>query len=172
MPAIEEANNDTLYYALYFIAVGYITILIVIFLCVTYCDPKISFYFSWFITILNKLIILLKWVLYGPFMESFVGVMKCTDNNHKILKSINCYEGIHIFLVILSIIFGILLLSIVLFCSLLHNETIPDNKSNIGKINDYTDIILIIWRFIIIIYCSFVFNVYFIINYRRLGIGY
>ena len=73
---------------------------------------------------IRVMIILLYWVFYQPFLESFISIIKCNpDGTHYIDNSLVCYQGIHIFVVVLCIIFLVLLFGINVVIAMLYNET-------------------------------------------------
>ena len=91
---------------------------------------------TWPISLTKEMILILYWILYGPFIEAFIYIFKCKDGQHKIDTNIICYEGIHIFLVVLGILFIVFLALIIFTCSLLYNETNPIKKYTLAKIDE------------------------------------
>jgi len=160
MPAIEYNKSAELYWTLYFFGVAYIVIVIGLFVYVVYCVSTKGSHHLWPIDLLKELFTLIPWIFYGPFMESFIGVFKCSDGVHKIDNSMRCYKGVHIFFIIFSIIMGIVLLLLTLLCALFYTETSPIKENSLAKRNQVTEVLIILFRFIVIIYTSFVYNVF------------
>jgi len=70
------------------------------------------------------MIILLNWVFYLPFFESFISIINCNeDGTHYMDSSMTCFQGIHIFFFVLCLIFLAILFSISIVVAMLFNET-------------------------------------------------
>ena len=71
------------------------------------------------------MLLLLFWIFYMPFFESFISIMNCENGYHYLDKSLQCYSGIHIFYFVLCIVFIILLFVNNIIIAMLYNETQP-----------------------------------------------
>jgi hypothetical protein len=70
------------------------------------------------------MIILLQWVLYLPFFEIFISIMRCdADGTHYMDKGLTCFQGLHIFFFIIALLFIILLFTLSMAFAMLFNET-------------------------------------------------
>jgi len=116
-------------------------------------------YFNLFFDVLVKLIDPVYWVLYGPFLEVFIGIFKCSDGYHKIVRSVSCYSGIHITLIVFCMFFSLLLIFLVIFCNLFHTETNPVKENVLSKIDEKSELPIIVFRILVIIYIIFIQNV-------------
>ena len=73
---------------------------------------------------LRVMVILMYWVFYQPFFESFISIVNChADGTHYLDTSLVCYQGIHIFILVMCIIFLALLFSVNIVIAMLYNET-------------------------------------------------
>ena len=70
-----------------------------------------------------------------------------------------CFRGIHILYVVLSILFILILFGIAIFSAIFHTEIFPTRESGFGKLDDKFEMMFIGYRVIIIIFTTFVFNV-------------
>ena len=78
-------------------------------------------------------ILLLVWVFYLPFFEVFVSVLKCSGGKHYIDTQLDCFAGIHIFYVIISMLFLVLLFAVGLIIAALYNETQPVQEDCLSR---------------------------------------
>jgi hypothetical protein len=69
------------------------------------------------------MIILLQWVFYLPFFEVFLSIMRCDKGVHYMDSSLTCFQGVHIFLFVVCVLFLIILFSVSLLFAMLFNET-------------------------------------------------
>jgi len=152
-------------------ALAVVTIILIL-LAYILCCTSDSFLYQWAVTILKVLLFWSQWALFTPFMESFLSVFNCEDGQHKVIDVMKCYEGVHIFLIILSILFAILLLGIAIFCSLLLNETQPYSTDALSKSEDISDVICVFYRTVLVILSVFLTQVIFllILDYWCLGV--
>ena len=58
-----------------------------------------------------------------PFFEVFISSLNCHDGKHAIDKDLDCYVGIHIFYVIICMLFLVILFAVGLIIAALYNET-------------------------------------------------
>ena len=119
-----------------------------------------KFYFIWPVNLLRGHLNLFNWILFSPLMEVLISIFKCEDGKNKIVQTMNCYEGIHVFFVVLSIIIILLLLLIILLSTFLYRETQLSQTDSSAKIHDYSEILWILFRLLIVIYSTFVFTVF------------
>lgn len=159
MPAIEHSENGTVYWIVYFFGVGYIGVVVCLSAYAVHSVSAMGVHALWPIALLKELLTLLHWALYGPFMEAFVGVFKCSGSVNKLDTSIKCYEGVHIFFVIFSIIMALLLFTIVVLCALFNNETNSTQDHSLAKLDDDSELFTVFFRLATIIYSTFVYNV-------------
>ena len=148
-------------------------ILLIILLCIyaIYCSSVNHFYMEWPITLLNHFILLNYWILFNPFMETFMGIFKCENGMHKIAITMNCYSGVHIFYVVFTVILIIILFTITILSSIFAIETHPISHFAFSKMQDSTEVIILFYRMGIVIYSTFVYNVI-SLYCRKLGIGF
>ena len=92
-------------------------------------------------------------------MEAFLAIFKCSDGYHKIDTGMQCYQGIHIFFVVFSVVFILLLLMITVLSALFYNETQPIQEDSFAKIEDSSEILMLLYRMGIVIYSTFVISV-------------
>ena len=159
MPIIEDDKNHILYWALYSIILIVITTIIGLLSYVICIASANKSYFLWPIKILNNLLILSFWVFFSPFSEVLLGIFKCENDYHKIEVSMKCYSGVHIFLIILSLLYLIFLCFINIVLSLFISKTQSDPDDCLGKFEDYMDVFLIFFRVIMAIYTIFTLDV-------------
>ena len=81
---------------------------------------------------------------------------------HKIDESMNCYEGIHIFFIVISLIFVFILFLIIVVATLFYTETQPVQGDASARMEDNNILITTIFRLGIVIYSTFVHNVAYI----------
>jgi hypothetical protein len=116
-------------------------------------------YFNWSFSVLLRLINVVYWVLYSPFLEVFMGIFKCSNGYHKINTRMSCYGGTHITLIVFCMIFNLLLIFIIIFCSLFYTETNPVKENALVRVDDEVELPLIPFRIFSIIYVTFFHNV-------------
>ena len=106
-------SGKFIYYIYIYIYIGILQILV--FMClmgyIRYSSKRGTNYQSmeWPRELMKSNIPLFYWVLFNPMYEACIFVLKCEDDHHYIDTSMKCFEGIHILLVIISIIFSLLL---------------------------------------------------------------
>ena len=76
---------------------------------------------------------LFYWVLFSPMYEANIFIFKCEDGHHYIDTSMACYEGYHIILIVISIIFSILLISSLHLFDLFLQNTHPNPEDALAK---------------------------------------
>lgn len=125
---------------------------------------------TWPITLLKEIFIPFYWIFYGPFMETFFGIFKCSDGYHKVVTEMSCYSAMHISFVVISILFVIFLMSLIVLYGFFGTENNPIQENAFARIDQADVFGLIAFRFVIIIYSTFVSNVH-LFNFRKLEIG-
>ena len=101
------------------------------------------------------MILLMYWVFYMPFYEAFLSILNCQDGLHYIDKSIVCYQGLHIFYIVLCILFLIILFSITMIIAMLFNETQPVQDDCLCRLESNFEVVLIIYRSIVATFTGF-----------------
>ncbi len=91
-----------------------------------YCIAKKRKHAGWPLEILKVNLSYFLWACYNPIMECMITAHLCDSNNkHVIDKSVTCFSGIHIFVVILSLLFLILAVALAVLTSVLYHKTQP-----------------------------------------------
>ena len=129
MPAIQDNNSGTFYGIVFFLAITYIVIVIVLLVYTIFSIAYKKFYFYWPLDLLKIALTFLQWILFIPFFEVFLVAFSCVGGYHIIDTSLQCYQGFHIVYVVLSSIFMVFLFSITILTAVFTNETqhIPEN---------------------------------------------
>ena len=156
LPAVRR--NATFFWILYYFSISFIIIILILFIYMIFGTPK-QFCYKLSVLILNECLTALYWILFNPIMEIFITVFKCDNDYHEIDKKMLCYKGIHIFYVVLTLIFMIIFILITFFISIFYNETQANKRDASAKIEYTTDFVMIIYRIGIIFYTCFVSNV-------------
>jgi hypothetical protein len=107
------------------------------------------------VAFLRYQILLLVWVFYLPFFEVFVSVLKCSGGKHYIDTHLDCFAGIHIFYVIISMLFLALLFAVGLIIAALYNETQPVQEDCLSRQESSFEVALIVYRSIIVTFSIF-----------------
>ena len=150
-------GNTQFYIITYIIACLYILILLISFVHILYgaTTLPIKSKFS------NKLIASLlefEIVLNIPFLRTLIAVFTCENDNLKIAPDFKCKSGIHISLIILSIIFSL----IYVFIIILFHSTLFEFGTNNGKLKSAytssTEVTLDIIKLILILLYQFINN--------------
>ncbi len=124
-PMIEDNQSVSFFWILYFFAVFVIVAIIGLIIYTIYSLSINKFYFLWPVNLLKTSLTFMYWVLFIPFMEVFMAIFRCENGHHLIDSSLQCYQGMHIFFVVFSLIFVLLLLIICSITALFYNETQP-----------------------------------------------
>ena len=86
------------------------------------------------VSLLRTQILLLVWIFYMPFFEVFISIVNCDANGmHMIDRGVECFTGIHIFYVIVCILFLVILFAIGMIISALYNETQPVQEDCLSR---------------------------------------
>ena len=102
---------------------------------------------------------LIFWILFVPILESFLWIFKCENGNHVIDEGMKCYEGLHILFVILSIIYIILLLALISLSAIFYKKIQKSLEDDTSKSIDNIEILLVLYRLVIAIFCIFATSV-------------
>ncbi len=159
IPAIESNGSSSFFWILYFFGIAVITVILGLFAYTVYSLSIKKFYFLWPVNLLKEALTLLYWILFLPFTEAFLEIFKCENGYNKIDTSMECLNGIHIFFVVLSIVFLILLVSITVLVALFYNETQPVQEDAFSRVEDSTELLMLLYRLGIAIYSTFVTSV-------------
>jgi len=160
LPAIESSKSASFFWILYFLGASVITIIIGLFIYTIYSLAIKKFYFLWPVNLLKGSLTILYWILFNPIMEAFLAVFKCENGYHTIDTTMQCYQGTHIFFIIFSVIFIILLLLVAVLAALFYNETQPIQEDAFARLEDSSEILMLLFRMGIIVYSTFVVSVY------------
>lgn len=123
--AINKAGSVFFYWVLMFFGIFYLITMIGLLIYMNYFLKNKKHYVEHVVKLLRIMILLLYWIFYMPFFESFISILNCVDGVHYLDSSVVCFSGIHIFYFVLCIIFLILLFSISIIIAMLYNETQP-----------------------------------------------
>lgn len=121
--AISEAGSIFFYWALMFFGIFYLTTMTALLIYMNYFLKNRKHYVEQVVKLLRIMILLLYWVFYQPFYESFISIMKCKNGYHYLDTTMECFTGIHIFYFVLCIIFLVILLLNNIIIAMLYNET-------------------------------------------------
>lgn len=138
-----------------FFGMFYILTMISLFFYMNYFLKNRKHYVEQVVRLLRIMILLLFWVFFMPFYESFISIISCTDGVHYLDKSITCYEGLHIFYVVLCFIFLVLLFTLNIITALLYNETQPVQEDCLSRLESSFEVALVIYRAIVATFSSF-----------------
>jgi len=121
--AINEARSVFFYWGLMFFGIFYLVAMMALFVYMNYFLKNRKHYVEQVVRLLRVMILLLYWIFFMPFYESFISIVNCEDGVHYLDTSVTCYQGIHIFYVVLCFIFLVLLFTLNIIIALLYNET-------------------------------------------------
>ena len=136
-----------LFWIIYSIIVFIIMISALFFSYITYNISKENAKFKVSKIILKALLIFISWVFLNPFMDFLLSIFKCNDGKFEFDESMLCYSPIHIVLMILNIICMILLITSMILGNLFYKNTQPVLNDTLARIDDYGDMIFILYRF-------------------------
>jgi len=159
MPIIKQYGNYTFFIFVY--SIGLVTIFITnaLYFCVAYNALKGNFQSTQLVEIVSKLLNIFRWILFCPLFEVLISVFECEDGYHKIDNSTKCFRDSHIALMILSILFGIILLFLVFVTTFFYGERQAVEEDAEARLNDNTGLLLLVFRVGVIIFVSFNQNV-------------
>lgn len=154
LPVIELHSSAFFFWFLYGLAIAVITLIVTLFIYIL-CSGSSIFLHQWSFKLLETLLVWTYWVLFTPFAESLLGVFKCENGRHKTIPSLKCFQGLHIFLTVLSILFVLLLFGISVFGSVLFNESQPAGNDKLAKNEDAADVLYALFRVVLVLCCDF-----------------
>jgi len=117
-----------------------------------------TYYAGNMVNLLRYMILLLYWVFYMPFFESFISIFNCSNGTLYIDPTVQCFQGIHIFYVALCIIFLVILFSIGCIVAMLFNETQPTTEDCLCRMETSFEFALVVYRSGVAIFTSFCFG--------------
>ena len=124
LKAINNSENIFFYWALMFFGFGYLLVMIALLIYMNYFLKNTKHYVEAIVRLLRIMILLLYWVFYMPFFESFISIVNCDDRGfHYMDDSLECYQGLHIFFLVICLIFLVLLFVNNIIIAMLYNET-------------------------------------------------
>ena len=117
-------------------------------------------YFSDFVLKTARvLLLLLFWVFYMPFFETFTSIFDCVDGFHAIDTSMRCYSGAHIFYVALSVLVTAFLFVLNFVVALLYNETQPVPEDALSRLESTFEVMIVCYRSLIAMFSYLCTNV-------------
>ncbi len=153
--AIEESGSLFFYWGLFFSGMAYLVILNGLMIYMNYFLQHRKHYVEAIVKVLRSMGLLLLWVLYLPFFESFLSVMNCVDGVHFMDGSLLCYQGLHIFYLVLAFIFLLLLFLNCLIFAMLYNETQPMQEDCLSRLESSFEVLLVVYRSAAAIFSAF-----------------
>lgn len=156
LKAISDGGSHFFYWALIIFAILYILSIIGLLIYMNFAQRDgQKTYLESIVNFLRYQIVLLYWVFYLPFYESFISILYCTDGVHYIDKTLTCYQGIHIFYLIVCIIFLVLLFAIGLIIAGLYNETQPVQEDCLSRLESSFEVALVIYKSVVATFSIF-----------------
>ena len=165
LEAINEAESLFFYWFLMFFGIFYILTIMILLGYMNYFLKNRKHYVETVVKILRVMILLLYWVFYMPFFESFISILHCPDGYHYLDTSLQCFSGLHIFYFVLCIvcfpiinliqIFLVLLFANNIVIAMLYNETQPVQEDCLSRLESNIEIILVIYRSIVATFSMF-----------------
>jgi hypothetical protein len=98
------------------------------------------------VIILRYMVLLLYWVFYMPLFEAFISIIRCNDGHHYLDTSITCFQGLHIFYIVLCLIFLLILVSLSVIIALFYNENQPVQEDCLSRLETSLEVALIVYR--------------------------
>mmetsp|Transcript_9976 Transcript_9976/g.9903 ORF Transcript_9976/g.9903 Transcript_9976/m.9903 type:complete len:163 (+) Transcript_9976:311-799(+) len=132
-----------------FFGIFYIITMIILLAYMNYFLKNRKHYVESVVKILRVMILLLFWIFYMPFFESFISVLNCPDGYHYLDRTLQCFQGIHIFYFVLSIIFMVLLFANNCVIAMLYNETQPVQEDCLSRLESNIELALVTYRTIV-----------------------
>jgi hypothetical protein len=153
--AINNSGNAFFYWALIIFGFLYLLTILGLLLYMNYFLKNRRYYSDNAVKALRYMLLLMYWVFYMPFYEAFLSILNCQDGYHYIDGSIECYTGIHIFYIVLCIIFLILLFSLSVIVAMLFNETQPVQEDCLSRLESSFEVALVVYRSIVATFTNF-----------------
>lgn len=162
VPAIEENGSVFFYWAVYAFASFTIATLICCLAYIACCVSRNHFPYTWPVHYLRETLLIAHWVLVSPFCDIYLSIFKCKNDFHKIDTSIKCYGGLHIFLIVLSLVLCLLLVSLTAAASLFHREILLNENDASARLEDSSTLLLSLYRVALSVCAIFATTVFFL----------
>lgn len=108
------------------------------------------------VQLLRIMIILLYWVFYLPFFESFISIVRCNpDGTHYMDSTLTCFQGLHIFFFVVCILFLALLFAVNIVVAMLFNETQPVQEDCLSRMESSFEVAFVIYRSLVGAFATF-----------------
>lgn len=133
----------------------YIITMIALLFYMNYFLKERKYYVESVVKALRVMILLLYWIFYQPFFESFISIMRCPNGFHYLDTSLECFTGLHIFFFALCLIFLILLFTYNIVIAMLFNETQPVQEDCLSRLESSFEVFLVVYRSIITVFSTF-----------------
>ena len=105
-----------------FFGIFYIVVILGLLVYMNYFLKNRKHYVEHVVKLLRIMLLLMYWIFYMPFFESFISILNCHNGYHYLTQT-QCFTGIHIFFFVLCVIFLILLFCINIIVAMLYVET-------------------------------------------------
>jgi hypothetical protein len=157
MRAISDSGSTFFYWALIIFAIIYLVSIIALLIYMHFSQKDgVKTYLESVVNFLRYQLLLLYWVFYLPFYESFISILHCSENGtHYIDSTLTCYQGIHIFYVIVCIFFLVLLFAIGLIVAGLYNETQPVQEDCLSRLESSFEVALVVYKSVVATFSIF-----------------
>ena len=156
LPAISSARSTFFYWCLLFAGIAYLLLMLLLLAYMNWFLKHRKHYMEQAVKLLRVMILLMYWVLYMPFFESFISIFKCdAHGKHYLDSSMDCFQGIHIFFFVLCLVFLVLLVLLNLIIALLYNETQPVQEDCLSRLESNFEVVLVIYRSIVATFAMF-----------------
>jgi hypothetical protein len=129
--------------------------MIVLLLYMNYFLKNRKYYTENIVRLLRYMILLLYWIFYMPFFESFISIFNCSGGVHYLDSSLACFQGIHIFYMVICIVFLVVLFSISLIVAMLFNETQPVQEDCLSRLETSFESALVVYRALVAVFTNF-----------------
>lgn len=145
IPAITSAQSTAFFWFVYSVGIIYfqcyiylacvlILEILGIFTYLVYCMVKKRQYGGWALTILKTSLTYFCYVCFSPIVECFISIEICDKNSNQINdSSIVCYSGVHIFLIVFSLILLLFAIGILVLISVLYQKTQPMSEDALAQ---------------------------------------
>jgi len=162
LPALE--NSVILYWFLYGLSGVFLIIACVLLFYTGYNISYRKGMYLLVISVLRHMLILIAWIALIPFFEVFLSIFSCEGSYHKITGSLNCFGGVHIFLMILSILFMVTLLLIGLSVSIFFKLTQLNKGNAFARLENNGAVLSLLCRVILAIENTFISHVIYLLT--------
>lgn len=147
--AININGSVFFYWVLIIFGILYLLTMIGLLIFMNFFLKNRRYYSENTVVLLRYMVLLLYWVFFLPFYEAFISILRCHDGHHYLDTSIACYQGLHIVLIAICIVFLFLLVSISLVIALFYNETQPIQEDCLSRLETSLETALVIFRTVI-----------------------